>query len=81
MRAQTRRILYLSQALEDLKAEVLLVVTDIGGLAALIGAQVAGTADVELTALTVQLKAATDAVAAILAPAPVVAPVDPAPVA
>lgn len=66
-------------ALDDLKAEVGVAITDIGALATLINAKVAGTADSDLAALTASLKTATDAVVAILSP-PVVAPVAPAPV-
>lgn len=59
---------HLSDALEALKAEVVLVVDDIAKLAGKIADQIVGTADSELIALTAQLKVATDAVSAILQP-------------
>jgi hypothetical protein len=72
----------LTQAYTDLTAAVSLAVTDIAALATLINSKVAGTADTDLAVLTAQLKAATDAVVAVLAPATTVvaAPVVAAPV-
>lgn len=74
---------YLTQAYDALSAEITLAVTDIAALATLINDKVAGTSDTDLATLTANLKTATDAVVAVLAPpvvattpvaAPVVAP-------
>jgi hypothetical protein len=66
---------YLTQAYDALSAEITLAVTDIAALATLINDKVAGTSDTDLATLTANLKTATDAVVAVLAPPVVAAPV------